>query len=108
MIISLCHATFHASIKPQEMKALWLGKSIKKNLIEYIPGLNEDDLMNIDFSKTTIQKINLYKSLNVKRGMWSHDINAWNLHGAKGRELADLYLTKLFHLCKKNKIKFTL
>ena len=29
MIISLCHATFHATIKPQEIKALWLEKSIK-------------------------------------------------------------------------------
>lgn len=51
MIISLCHATFHASIKPQEMKALWLGKSIKKNLIEYIPGLNEDDFISIENTK---------------------------------------------------------
>lgn len=82
----------------------------KLNLLkeEYILKYRASREFNIDFSKTTIQKINLYKSLNVKRGMWSHDINAWNLHGAKGRELADLYLTKLFDLCKKNNIKFTL
>lgn len=75
---------------------------------KYILKYKASKEFNIDFSKTTIEKINLYKSLNVKRGMWSHDINAWNLHGAKGRDLADLYLTKLFDLCKKNKIKFTL
>lgn len=62
----------------------------------------------IDIFKTTEQNINLYKSINVERGMWSHDINAWNSNGLKGRELADLYLTKLFELCKKNNIKFTL
>ena len=51
MIISLCHATFHSPIKPKEIKALWLEKSIKKSLIEYIPGLNEDDYAAIENTK---------------------------------------------------------
>ena len=44
MLISLCHATFHSKKKPQEIKELWLNKSFQKNSIEYIPGINKNDL----------------------------------------------------------------
>ncbi len=78
---------------------------LKENLIlKYKASKN----FNLSFFKTNKYHINLYKSLNVKRGMWNHDVNAWNLHGEKGRELADFYLNKLFDLCKKNKIKLSL
>ncbi len=62
----------------------------------------------LNFFKTTKDNIDLYKSLNVERGMWNHDDNLWNLHGLKGRDLADMYLNNLFELCKKNNIKLTL
>ncbi len=75
---------------------------------KYILKYNASKEFKIDFFKTTNQKINLYKSLNVERGMWNHDIKSWNFHGFKGRKLADLYLNKLFTLCKENNIKFTL
>ena len=74
----------------------------------YILKYKTSKKFKIDFFKTTSHHINLYKSLNVERGMWSHDINAWNSHGLKGRELADIYLTKLLELCERNNIKFTL
>jgi len=77
----------------------------KENLILKYKASNE---FNKNFFKTTIDDINFYKSLNVERGMWNHDNKAWNYHGLKGRKLADIYLTKLFELCKKNNIKFTL
>jgi len=44
MLISLCHATFHSKKKPSEIKELWLKNSYNRDLIEYIPGLNKDDL----------------------------------------------------------------
>ncbi len=44
MLISLCHATYHSRKKPKEIKDLWLKNSYQRNLIEYIPGLNKNDL----------------------------------------------------------------
>jgi len=77
----------------------------KENLILKYKSSKE---FNLSFFKTSKNDIYLYKALNVERGIWSHDNNAWNLHGEKGRELADLYLNNLLELCKKHKIKFTL
>ena len=48
MLISLCHATFHSKKKPNEIKELWLKNSFQRDLIEYIPGLNKDDLEAIN------------------------------------------------------------
>ena len=44
MLISLCHATFYSKKKPNEIKELWLKNSYHRDSIEYIPGLNKDDL----------------------------------------------------------------
>ncbi len=44
MLISLCHATYHSRKKPKEIKDLWLKNSYQRDLIEYIPGLNKNDL----------------------------------------------------------------
>jgi len=63
---------------------------------------------NLSFIKTNQNNIDLYKALNIERGMWSHDANAWKLHGEEGRELASFYLNNLAELCKEHKIKFTL
>ncbi len=63
---------------------------------------------NLNFFKTNKDDLNLFKAINVERGMWSHDIEAWNLHGKKGRQLADFYLDKLVALSKMNKINITL
>jgi len=48
MLISLCHATFHSTKKPSQIKELWLKNSYQRDLIEYIPGLNKDDLEAIN------------------------------------------------------------
>ena len=48
MLISLCHATFHSKKKPNEIRELWLKNSYQRDLIEYIPGLNKDDLEAIN------------------------------------------------------------
>ena len=43
----------------------------------------------------SIQKndVDLYKSINVKRGNWTHDEYFWNKHGKEGRNLAKLNLS---------------
>lgn len=51
MLITLCHATYHCIKKPTEIRDLWLVNSIEKNLIEYIPGINEDDYDAISDTK---------------------------------------------------------
>jgi len=63
---------------------------------------------NINFNDITEEQINLYKSINVERGNWTHDEFYWNLHGIEGRKLAENNLEKLSNLCNKNNIKFTL
>ena len=78
---------------------------IKNNLILKYNASRE---FNINFFKTHTNHVDLFKSLNVKRGMWSHDLNIWNLQGIKGRELADYYLSELQNICSNNNIKLSL
>ena len=62
----------------------------------------------INFFQLTNNQINIYKAINVERGNWIHDELYWNKYGILGRELAEKNLNKLYLLCKKFNIKFTL
>ena len=63
---------------------------------------------NIKFNKVDTKSKNLFKSINVERGNWTHNISEWNNYGIKGRDLAKKHLEKLLDLCDKNNIKVAL
>ena len=63
---------------------------------------------NIKFNKVDTKTKNLYKSINVERGNWTHNISEWNNYGIKGRDLAKIHLDKLVDLCNKSNIKVAL
>ena len=78
---------------------------LKDNLIlKY----NVSKKFNINFFKINKYYTDLFKSINVERGMWNHDLSIWNLYGKKGRKLADFYLSELQNICDNNKIKLSL
>ena len=62
----------------------------------------------INLFQLTKNQINIYKAINVERGNWIHDELYWNKYGISGRDLAEKNLNKLYLLCKKYNIKFTL
>jgi len=69
---------------------------------------NAANFYNKSISEITPNDIDIYKSIHVKRGNWTHDIKLWEKYGLKGRELSEKYLHKLNLLLKKHKIKFSL
>lgn len=65
-------------------------------------------LLDIEFNQVDEKNKNLFKSINVERGNWTHNISEWNNHGNKGRDLAKKHLDKLVSLCNENNIKVAL
>jgi len=78
---------------------------LKENLFVRFQASNE---FNISFSDITEEQKNLYKSINVERGNWTHDEFYWSLHGIQGQKLAEKNLDELYNLCNKHNIKLTL
>ena len=58
--------------------------------------------------KNTTDEVSLYKSISVKRGMWTHENFFWKLHGKKGRNLATENMNNLVKIITQNDIKLTL
>jgi len=61
-----------------------------------------------NISEITKNDINIYKSINVERGNWTHSDKVWKSYALEGRKLAEKNLNKLNFLLKKNNIKFSL
>ena len=78
---------------------------LKKNLFLRYEASKEFEL---SFFKINSEHKNLYKSIKVKRGNWTHNDNLWNFHGSEGRKLAEYNLNNLSELCDKYNIKLTL
>jgi hypothetical protein len=66
------------------------------------------NFINTDISNITKSDINKYKSINVKRGNWTHNDKLWNDYASEGRQLAEKHLNMLNLLLQKYNIKFSL
>jgi len=63
---------------------------------------------NKKISELTKNDIDIYNSINVERGNWTHNDKLWKDYAMKGRQLAEKNLNILNHLLKEYDIKFTL